>query len=144
MVTINRFYTTPLQNSEIKSKITDYAPIARMAEDTFILWVNKNSGIDTLEKFAAAAKKKGKDWVMAGTRGLATYTNVPPGKYRLLLNATDEIGRWRSEPQSILITISPPFWKTWWFITLATVLVISGLYLFYRYRISQVRGHARA
>jgi len=75
MVTLNSFYTTPLQNSEIKAKITDFAPIARMAEDTFILWVNKNSGIDTLEKFAAAAKKKGKDWVMAGT-GTASEDNL--------------------------------------------------------------------
>ena len=58
MVTLNSFYTTPLQNSEIKTKITDFAPIARMAEDTFILWVNKNSGIDSLEKFTVAAKKK--------------------------------------------------------------------------------------
>src|ERR1044072_4413475 len=58
MVTLNSFYTTPLQNSEIKTKITDFAPIARMAEDTFILWVNKNSGIDSLDKFVAAAKKK--------------------------------------------------------------------------------------
>ncbi len=75
MVTLNSFYTTPLQNSEIKAKITDFAPIARMAEDTFVLWVNKNSGIDTLEKFAAAAKKKGKDWVMAGT-GTASEDNL--------------------------------------------------------------------
>jgi putative tricarboxylic transport membrane protein len=74
-VTLNSFYTTPLQNSEIKAKITDFAPIARMAEDTFILWVNKNTGIDTLEKFAAAAKKKGKDWVMAGT-GTASEDNL--------------------------------------------------------------------
>jgi putative tricarboxylic transport membrane protein len=52
---------------EIKTKITDFAPIARMAEDTFILWVNKASGIDSLDKFVTAAKKKGKNWVMSGT-----------------------------------------------------------------------------
>ena len=75
MVTLNSFYTTPLQNSEIKTKITDFAPIARMAEDTFILWVNKNSGIDSLEKFAVAAKNKGKDWIMAGT-GTASEDNL--------------------------------------------------------------------
>jgi putative tricarboxylic transport membrane protein len=75
MVTLNSFYTTPLQNSEIKTKITDFAPIARMAEDTFILWVNKNSGIDTLDKFVAAAKKKGKNWVMSGT-GIMQEDNI--------------------------------------------------------------------
>jgi putative tricarboxylic transport membrane protein len=67
MVTLNSFYTTPLQNSEIKTKITEFAPIARMAEDTFILWVNKASGIDSLDKFVTAAKKKGQNWVMSGT-----------------------------------------------------------------------------
>ena len=75
MVTLNSFYTTPLQNSEIKTKITDFAPIARMAEDTFILWVNKNSGIDSLDKFVAAAKKKGKNWVMSGT-GIMQEDNI--------------------------------------------------------------------
>lgn len=67
MVTLNSFYTTPPQNSEIKTKITEFAPIARMAEDTFILWVNKASGIDSLDKFVTAAKKKGQNWVMSGT-----------------------------------------------------------------------------
>src|SRR5690242_17624689 len=75
MVTLNSFYTTPLQNSEIKTKITEFAPIARMAEDTFILWVNKTSGIDSLDKFVAAAKKKGKNWVMSGT-GIMQEDNI--------------------------------------------------------------------
>jgi tripartite-type tricarboxylate transporter receptor subunit TctC len=38
-----------------------------MAEDTFLLWVHKDSGIKTLDEFVAAAKAKGKDWIMAGT-----------------------------------------------------------------------------
>ena len=80
-----------------------------------------------------------KEWVQAGNRGIANYTNVPPGKYRLLLNATDEIGRWKNEPAIILITIAPPFWKTWWFITLVSIFVLSGLWFFYRYRIAQVK-----
>src|SRR5262245_44152203 len=67
MVTLNSFYTTPLQNPEIKSKITEFAPIARMAEDMFLLWVSKASGIGSVEQFASAAKKKGKNWLMAGT-----------------------------------------------------------------------------
>jgi len=79
------------------------------------------------------------DWINAGNRGMANYTNVPPGKYKLLLNATDEIGRWSNEPQVIFITITPPFWKTWWFISLVSITVLSGLYFFYRYRIAQVK-----
>ena len=38
-----------------------------MAEDTFLLWVNKDSGIKNVEEFVAAAKAAGTDWIMAGT-----------------------------------------------------------------------------
>lgn len=67
MVTLNSFYTTPLRQPALRVKPADFAPIARMAEDTFVLWVNADSGIKTLDDFVAAAKKKGSGWVMAGT-----------------------------------------------------------------------------
>jgi tripartite-type tricarboxylate transporter receptor subunit TctC len=44
-----------------------FAPIGRMAEDTFLLWVNKDSGITNVKQFVAAAKKAGNKWIMAGT-----------------------------------------------------------------------------
>ena len=80
-----------------------------------------------------------KNWIDAGGRGVANYTNVPPGKYTLFLNATDETGRWRKEPVSMRIIISPPFWEKWWFVSLVSILVLSILYLFYRYRIGQLK-----
>ena len=67
MVTLNSFYTTPLRQPGLGVDIATFTPIARMAEDTFLLWVNKDSGISNMEEFAAAAKAAGKDWVMAGT-----------------------------------------------------------------------------
>jgi two-component sensor histidine kinase len=80
-----------------------------------------------------------KDWVYTGNRGLVNYTNVPPGKYTLLLNATDETGRWKKDPLSIRIIISPPFWETWWFVILVSISILSILYLFYRYRIGELK-----
>jgi tripartite-type tricarboxylate transporter receptor subunit TctC len=47
--------------------ITTYTPIARMAEDTFLLWVHNNSGITSVDGFVAAAKEQGTEWKMAGT-----------------------------------------------------------------------------
>ena len=47
--------------------IKKFTPIGRMAEDTFVLWVHTDSGIETLEEFVEAAKAEGKDWIMAGT-----------------------------------------------------------------------------
>ena len=67
MVTLNSFYTTPLSRPDLKIDIMKYTPVARMAEDTFVLWVNKSSKIDSLEAFVKAAQAKGSGWVMAGT-----------------------------------------------------------------------------
>ncbi|MEE9251072.1 MAG: tripartite tricarboxylate transporter substrate binding protein [Alphaproteobacteria bacterium] len=67
MITLNSFYTTPLRNPGLGVDITTYTPIARMAEDTFLLWVHKDSGIKTVAEFVKAAKAKGSKWIMAGT-----------------------------------------------------------------------------
>lgn len=67
MVTLNSFYTTPMRQPNLKVDSLSFAPIARMAEDTFLLWVNKDSGITSFKQFVAQAKAKGNDWIMAGT-----------------------------------------------------------------------------
>jgi tripartite-type tricarboxylate transporter receptor subunit TctC len=67
MITLNSFYTTPLRQPGLGVDIATFTPIARMAEDTFLLWVHKDSGITNVEEFVAASKSAGKDWIMAGT-----------------------------------------------------------------------------
>ena len=67
MVTLNSFYTTPLRQPGLGIDISTFAPVGRMAEDSFLLWVNKDSGIKNVDQFVAAAKKAGSGWIMAGT-----------------------------------------------------------------------------
>lgn len=67
MVTLNSFFTTPLRQPGLDVDILEFAPIGRMAEDTFLLWVNKNEGVNTFEEFLAEAKSRGNGWVMGGT-----------------------------------------------------------------------------
>ena len=67
MVTLNSFYTTPLRQPNLGIDISTFTPIGRMAEDTFLLWVNKDSGITNVDEFVTAAKAAGEDWIMAGT-----------------------------------------------------------------------------
>jgi len=67
MVTLNSFFTTPLRQPGLKVDIMDFAPVGRMAEDTFLLWVHKDSGIKTFEEYLAKAKADGSKWVMGGT-----------------------------------------------------------------------------
>ncbi|MFT4784334.1 MAG: putative tricarboxylic transport membrane protein, partial [Paracoccaceae bacterium] len=67
MVTLNSFFTTPLRQPGLAVDIMDFAPVGRMAEDTFLLWVNKNEGVTDFAGFLAMAKERGNGWVMGGT-----------------------------------------------------------------------------
>ena len=67
MVTLNSFYTTPLRQPGLDVDIMTFTPVARMAEDTFLLWVHADSDIDTVDEFVDAARAAGNDWIMAGT-----------------------------------------------------------------------------
>jgi putative tricarboxylic transport membrane protein len=68
LFTLNSFYTTPLQRPDLGIDIGSFAPIGRMAEDTFLLWVHADrTDIKTLDDFVKAARVKGDKWIMAGT-----------------------------------------------------------------------------
>lgn len=66
MATLNSYYTTPLR-TDIGVNIEEFTPVARMALDTFVLWVNADSDIQTLDDYVAAVKAAGGTWKMGGT-----------------------------------------------------------------------------
>jgi putative tricarboxylic transport membrane protein len=67
LVTLNSFYTTPIVQADLGVDISQFTPIARMAMDTFLLWVTDDSEITDFEQFGATIKERGKDWKMGGT-----------------------------------------------------------------------------
>lgn len=66
MATLNSYYTTPLR-TDIGVDIAQFTPLARMALDTFVLWVNPDSGITNLEEYVAAVKAGNGEFKMGGT-----------------------------------------------------------------------------
>lgn len=67
LVTLNSFFTTPILQPALQVDISDFTPIGLMAIDTFLLWVNNDSGIETMDEFINAANEAGKGWKMGGT-----------------------------------------------------------------------------
>jgi putative tricarboxylic transport membrane protein len=67
MATLNSYYTTPLRNPGIGVNIEEFTPIARLAEDTFVLWVNSDSPIKSVDDYVKTVKKEGTGWKMGGT-----------------------------------------------------------------------------
>lgn len=67
MATLNSYYTTPLRNPGMGVNIEEFTPVARLAEDTFVLWVAADSPIKSVDDYVKAVKAKGTAWKMGGT-----------------------------------------------------------------------------
>jgi len=67
LVTLNSFYTTPIIQEGLGVDISQFTPIGRMALDTFLLWVNTDTDIESLDDYVAAVQEAGTNWTMGGT-----------------------------------------------------------------------------
>ena len=54
-------------------------------------------------------------WNYVGNRNFVTYTAVPPGDYTFRVKASNNQEVWNEQGAAIAITVTPPFWQTWWF-----------------------------
>lgn len=79
-----------------------------------------------------------RDWVFSGNQREANFTNVPFGKYSLLVRATNEDGVWSDEVKSLQIIIRPPFWRTWPAYLFYVIFTGSILYSIYRYQVRRL------
>ena len=77
-----------------------------------------------------------KDWQTTNSN-TGSYTNVPPGTYRLRIKSTNEMGQWIERSSPITILIQPPFWQTLWFISV--LAIITALLVTFIYRLWQKR-----
>jgi two-component system sensor histidine kinase ChiS len=80
-----------------------------------------------------------RDWIVASaTRRYASYTNLDPGKYVLRVKASNNDGIWNEHGIALAITITPPYWRTWWFQLLVVMAAAGILSLMYRYRVNKL------
>jgi ligand-binding sensor domain-containing protein len=55
-------------------------------------------------------------WTEVGSdQRLATYTNLDPGEYVFRVIGSNNDGIWNEEGVAIRLTVTPPWWATWWF-----------------------------
>jgi methyl-accepting chemotaxis protein/ligand-binding sensor domain-containing protein len=76
-----------------------------------------------------------KDWVDAGSRRTAFYTNITPGNYTFRVMACNNDGVWNETGATMQFYFQPYFWQTWWFRGLCVALVLAAIYYAYRRRI---------
>jgi signal transduction histidine kinase/ligand-binding sensor domain-containing protein len=76
-----------------------------------------------------------RDWVNAGNRRVAYYTNIPPGVYTFRVIAANEDGVWNMEGAALRFEVEPFFYQTRVFYALCAVGVIGIWLAFYFARV---------
>jgi ligand-binding sensor domain-containing protein/signal transduction histidine kinase len=77
------------------------------------------------------------DWQGPGRDHQANYPGLEPGGYRFLVKAVNSAGAESAAPAEIDFVILPPFWRRWWFESLALAGLAGLAFAAHRYRVSQ-------
>ncbi len=77
-------------------------------------------------------------WIDAGSRRTAYYSHIPPGKYVFRVIASNRDGVWSTTAKNLPVTVLAPFYKTWWFATLAAIAAVILITLAWRFRAAQL------
>ena len=83
------------------------------------------------------------DWVYAGTRRYASYTNLRGGTYTFRVRGSNNDGVWNEEGVAVRITVVPPFWERWWFIAGVTLFLAGSALAVYRWRVQAIAARNR-
>lgn len=83
------------------------------------------------------------DWINLGHKRDITFTNLDPGEYIFRVTGTNNDGIWNREGDSLRLIITPPFWKTWWFLLSSFIILLVLTYLLYRLRIRTIENRRK-
>ena len=72
------------------------------------------------------------EWHFNGKNRIASYPNIPPGKYHFRVQTIDEANPSLKSERTLEIIILPPWWLTWWAYTFYVILSIVLIYYLIR------------
>jgi ligand-binding sensor domain-containing protein/two-component sensor histidine kinase len=85
----------------------------------------------------------GPGWQYPDDERSANFAQLAPGNYTFYVQSGNRNGVWNTHLASFSFAIAPPYWETWWFRTLVTLVVALGIYSLYRYKINNLRAIER-
>lgn len=84
------------------------------------------------------------EWKYTDNNNLIRFSSLPPGDYRLQVEAGINNVDWAAADRDFSFRIKRPFWMTWWFVTAAICLIAGGLGLFIRNRNRKIEEQQEA
>lgn len=80
------------------------------------------------------------DWSLPTNSRLVTYSNLPPGQYTFTVEVSHLPGIWTGNKNATFsFTITPPFYKTWWFISISICALLFLIYYFIKSRTEKLQ-----
>ncbi len=83
-------------------------------------------------------------WIDAGSRRVASYTNLRPGSYKFRVIAANNDGVWNESGAAVDFYLRPRFYQTYWFYLIVAVLLAVAGWQLYRMRVRRMALEFRA
>jgi len=79
----------------------------------------------------------GSNWTNPERDHSANYPGLAPGRYQFLVKAVNSEDQLSEVPAEIDFEVLPPFWRRWWFESLALASLAGLVFAAHRYRVAQ-------
>ena len=79
------------------------------------------------------------EWIDLGSRREITFTDLDSGIHELAIRGRNHQGVWSAVDPVLRIEVIPPFWMTWWFRSLALLVVVGVVVTAHRVRVNAVK-----
>jgi hypothetical protein len=136
----NQKITPAASGSPLKKQITESDLIILKYKQSVLTF--KFSALDFTNpqknKYAYMIENFDENWIQAGNRSEATYTNLSPGSYILRVKASNNDGVWNEKGTSIKIIVTPPWWKRKLAYFLYILFTIGLFAAFYKIRVTEL------
>ena len=142
---VNNKLILPNDGSGILSESILYQPQITLNHNHSIITVNFSlSNYVSVLRNRIYYKLEGfdKEWMSAGYRKGITYTNLNPGKYKLIIKSSEEYSGRESICKEIDIVIKPPFYKSTWAYCLYGIIIIISIYIIVSFYSSKLKLRA--
>jgi signal transduction histidine kinase/ligand-binding sensor domain-containing protein len=84
------------------------------------------------------------NWTDAGSRRIAYYTNIPPGRYTFRVQAANNDGVWNTQGAALSFDLRPHFYQTLWFYAVLGLAMGAFVLLLFRLRLLRAEREFRA
>jgi ligand-binding sensor domain-containing protein len=114
----------PQETNPLRAALSSTVTLPPGKERLQIHFTSLNLGAPDRARFLYRLDKHDPNWIEAGPSRFALYSRLPPGQYQFHVKASNEDGVWNETGRTLAITVLPPIWRTWWFLTTSTLLLL--------------------